>query len=64
MATWPTNGEDPWGNELKDYVDTNGFVSTDSSLGLSAPTGEGAEFVIVADVLDEIRYNGTTVWTA
>lgn len=64
MADWPVQGSVDWDDNLKDYVDDNGFCSTDSSFGLPIPTGVGAEFVIVADVLDEIRYNGTAVWTA
>lgn len=37
------------------------FVSTDGSFGLSAPTGVGGEFVIVADVLEDIRYDGNSL---
>lgn len=37
------------------------FRSTDASFGLSAPTGVGAEFIIVADALDDIRYDGVSL---
>lgn len=37
------------------------FVSTDGSFGLGAPTGVGGEFVITANVLDDIRYDGNSL---
>lgn len=37
------------------------FVSTDASFGLPAPTGVGGEFVITANVLDDIRYDGNSL---
>lgn len=64
MADWPVQGSYDWDDNLKAYVDQGGFVSTDASFGLPAPSGVGAEFVIVADALTEIRFNGTNVWTA
>lgn len=37
------------------------FRSTDGSFGLSAPTGVGGELVIVADALEDIRYDGVSL---
>lgn len=62
-APWPVQGSFNWDDELKDYIDQNGFCSTDSSFDLPEPSGVGAEFVIEVDVLTEIRFNGVTVWT-
>lgn len=37
------------------------FVSTDGSFSLPAPTGVGGEFVVTANVLDDIRFDGVSL---
>ena len=38
-----------------------GWVSSDGSFGLPAPTGIGPEHVVVANALSDIRYNGVSL---
>jgi hypothetical protein len=37
------------------------FVSTDGSFGLGTPTGVGGEFIITADVLEDITFDGVSL---
>jgi hypothetical protein len=48
-------------NTVTDLSTRGRFVATDASFGLAAPSGVGGEFVITADVLDDIRYDGVSL---
>lgn len=53
--------EDPYvvsGPPILDLLGVGRAVSTDGSFSLPTPTGSGLEFVITANTLEDIRYDG------
>lgn len=53
--------EDPYVITVVSAPTSTAWVSTDGSFGLPAPTGVGGEFVITANALEDIMYDGVAL---